>query len=593
MLLSARPTAPIIAERLLEQGCPAILAPLLASRGVQQYAELKPSLAQLLPPNGLKNASLAATLLADAIQKNESICVVADYDCDGATACAVAVLGLRMLGAQQVDFLVPNRFKTGYGLTPEVVEQVAVHPRLGGTHGRPDWIVTVDNGIASVAGIALANSLGIRTLVTDHHLAGDTLPDAAAILNPNQPGCAFASKSMAGVGVMFYALLLTRAELRLRGAFTLSTQPKLDSLLDLVAIGTVADVVKLDANNRALVGAGLDRIRSGANNGTLRAGVAALFAVAGRDPARASTADIGFTLGPRINAAGRLDDMSIGIACLLTTDPAQAQHLASSLQAMNQARRELEGDMQAHAVEQAETAFAALQRNDDGVPMASGLVLYDPSWHQGVVGLVASRIKDAYWRPTLAFAPADEAGVNVRGSGRSIAGFHLRDALDTVSKRHPSLIQTFGGHAMAAGLTIAAVDLPAFKTAFEAVCTELLNTLTHSSSTSVNPLQRILLTDTAPRTADMTVDNIALLDAQVWGQGFEAPVFESPATVLEQRLLKDAHLKLKLDIHGTVLDAIWFGHTATLPTRITVAYRLSINEFRGNRSVQAMVEWAA
>jgi single-stranded-DNA-specific exonuclease len=390
MILAARPLAPSTASNMLIQGCPSILAPLLASRGVEQYAELKPTLAQLLPPDGLRNASLAATLLADAIQNNESICVVADYDCDGATACAVAVLGLGMLGAVQVDFLVPNRFKTGYGLTPEVVEQVAAHPRLSGKNGKPDWIVTVDNGIASVDGIALANSLGIRTLVTDHHLAGDVLPDAAAILNPNQPGCGFASKSIAGVGVMFYALLLTRAELRKRGVFTLTTQPKLDNLLDLVAIGTVADVVKLDANNRALVGAGLERIRKGAINGTLRAGVAALFAVAGRDAARATTADIGFTVGPRINAAGRLDDMSIGIACLLTDDPAQAQRLASELQAMNLARRELEGDMQASALVQADAAFVAMQ----GQNIASGLVLYDPNWHQGVVGLVASRIKE-------------------------------------------------------------------------------------------------------------------------------------------------------------------------------------------------------
>ncbi len=584
MLLAARPAAPIVASHLLTQGCPPLLAPLLASRGVEQYAELKPTLAQLLPPDGLKNAALVATLLADAIQNNESICVVADYDCDGATACAVAVLGLGMLGAAQVDFLVPNRFKTGYGLTPEVVEQVAAHPRLG----KPKWIVTVDNGIASADGIALANSLGIRTLVTDHHLAGDVLPDAAAILNPNQPDCGFASKSIAGVGVMFYALLLARAELRKRGVFTLSTQPKLDSLLDLVAIGTVADVVKLDANNRALVGAGLERIRKGATTGTLRAGIAALFAVAGRDATRATTADIGFTLGPRINAAGRLDDMSIGIACLLTDDPAQAQRLASELQAMNVARRELEGDMQASALLQAEAAFAAITaQSGAGQTVASGLVLYDPSWHQGVVGLVASRIKDAYWRPTLAFAPADNAGenlrANLRGSGRSIAGFHIRDALDMVAKRHPTLIQKFGGHAMAAGLSIATADLSAFKTAFEAVCTELLGAQTP---------QRVLLTDAAPNTTDMTVDNVALLDAQVWGQGFEAPVFESQAIVLEQRLLKDAHLKLKLDIKGKVLEAIWFGHTVTLPSHITVAYRLSINEFRGNRSVQALIEWA-
>lgn len=582
MIISLRPAAPTVATSLLAQGCPPLLAPLLASRGIVEYAQLQPSLAQLLPPDGLKNAGQVAQLLADAIQKNESLCVVADYDCDGATACAVAVLGLGMLGASKVDFLVPNRFKTGYGLTPQVVEQVAVHPRLG----KPDWIVTVDNGIASVAGVAAANALGIRTLVTDHHLAGDTLPDAAAILNPNQPGCGFSSKSIAGVGVMFYALLLTRAELRKRGVFTLATQPKLDSLLDLVAIGTVADVVKLDANNRALVAAGLERIRKGASTGTLRPGLAALFAVAGRDPARASTADIGFTVGPRINAAGRLDDMSIGIACLLTDDPAQAQRLAAQLQSINQARRELEGDMQSTAAALAQAAFESVSQSDTSVAagvIAAGLVLYDPSWHQGVVGLVASRIKDAHWRPTLAFAPADERGELLRGSGRSIAGFHIRDALDMVSKRHPTLIHAFGGHAMAAGLTIAATDLPVFKDAFIDVCKALLG--------EQSP-QRVLLTDAAPRAADITVDNVALLDAQVWGQGFEAPLFESSAIVLEQRLLKDAHLKLKLDIAGKAIDAIWFGHTQTLPTRVTVAYRLNINEFREQRSVQALIEWA-
>ncbi len=573
--LAARSQDPSKLAALLAQGCPPLLAPLYASRGITQFAHVQPSLAQILPPTGLKNAALAANLLADAIQKGESLCVVADYDCDGATACAVAVLGLSMLGAAKVDFIVPNRFKTGYGLTPEVVEQVAQHPRLG----KPDWIVTVDNGIASVDGIALANRMGIRTLVTDHHLAGDVLPDAAVILNPNQPGCTFASKALAGVGVMFYALLLARAELRQRGVFTLATQPKLDSLLDLVAIGTVADVVKLDANNRALVGAGLERIRKGALNGTLRPGVAALFAVAVKDAAKATTSDIGFAIGPRINAAGRLDDMSIGIACLMATDKAQATRLANDLQAMNVARRELEGDMQASAVVQAEAAFSKLQSDD----IASGLVLFDDTWHQGVVGLVASRIKENYWRPTIAFAPAGDDGELLRGSGRSIPGFHLRDALDVVAKRHPALIQKFGGHAMAAGLSLASRDLPAFKAAFETVCSELL---------SAQTLQRVLLTDAAPKTADMTVPNVAALDAAVWGQGFEPPVFESDAIVLEQRLLNGAHLKLKLDIAGLALDAIWFGQTQTVPTRLRVAYKLNVNEFRGNRSVQAMVEHA-
>ena len=552
-----------------------MLAAVLAARGIEQFAQLQPSLAQLLPPDGLKNAALAGQLLADAVQQGQSLCVVADYDCDGATACVVAVLGLRLLGAAKVDFIVPNRFKTGYGLTPEVVEQVAQHPRLG----KPDWIMTVDNGIASVEGIALANRMGIRTLVTDHHLPGEVLPDAAVILNPNQAGCGFESKALAGVGVVFYALLLARAELRRRGVFTLTAQPKLDGLLDLVAIGTVADVVKLDANNRALVGAGLERIRQGARNGSLRPGVAALFAVAARDAAKASTSDIGFAIGPRINAAGRLDDMSVGIACLLSSDAIEATRLAHELQAMNAARRGIESDMQASAVAQAETAFASQSSS----AIAAGLVLFDDTWHQGVVGLVASRIKETYWRPTIAFAPADEDGVQLRGSGRSITGFHLRDALDVVAKRHPALIQKFGGHAMAAGLSLLAQHLPAFKTAFEAVCSEWL---------SEQALQRVLLTDAAPKVKDMTLDTVAMLDAVVWGQGFEAPVFDSEAIVLEQRLLNGAHLKLKLDIAGLPLDAIWFGQTQTVPTRLRVAYRLAINEFRGNRSVQAMVEHA-
>jgi single-stranded-DNA-specific exonuclease len=372
---------------------------------------------------------------------------------------------------------------------------------------------------------------------------------------------------------------LARAELRRREIFTITNQPKLDNLLDLVAIGTVADVVKLDANNRALVAAGLYRIRNNAIHGTLRSGVAALFDVAAKDACRATTSDIGFAIGPRINAAGRLDDMSIGITCLMTTDLAQAQHLAYELQAMNLARRELEGDMQASAHLQAEQALIALRDTD----IASGLVLYDTTWHQGVVGLVASRIKENHWRPTIAFAPADETGVLLRGSGRSIPGFHLRDALDLVAKKNPDLIHKFGGHAMAAGLTISASDLPAFKAAFDAVCTESL---------SPDILEQRLLTDTAPKTSEITLANVAALDAAVWGQGFEPPVFESEALVLEQRLLNGAHLKLKLKIDDLELDAIWFGQSALLPTHLRVAYRLGINEFRGNRTVQAMVDYA-
>ncbi len=579
MQLAPRTYDQAVAQTLVTEGCPPLFAPLFAARGITAYAAVQPSLAQLLPPDGLKNGALAAQCLADAITQNQSICVVADYDCDGATACAVAVLGLKMLGAARVDFLVPNRFKNGYGLTPEVVEQVAVHPRLG----KPDWIVTVDNGISSVEGVDTANALGIKVLITDHHLSATkfddgSLPKAAAIINPNQPGCSFASKDIAGVGVLFYTLLLTRAELRKRQLFTALTQPKLDTLLDLVAIGTVADVVRLDANNRALVAAGLERIRKNALNGTLRPGVAALFAVALKDAAQATTSDIGFAIGPRINAAGRLDDMSVGIACLMSDNAAQANQLANELQAMNLARRELESDMQASAQLQAESALNALK----GTDIASGLVLYDDHWHQGVVGLVASRIKENYWRPTIAFAPADD-GELLRGSCRSIPGFHMRDALDIIAKRNPALIHKFGGHAMAAGLTISMQDLPLFQAQFCAVCTELL---------SPETLARIVLTDAAPKTSDMTVANVAALDAWVWGQGFEAPVFVSDATILEQRVLKGAHLKLKLQIENLVLEAIWFGQAEAIANSVRIAYRLGINEFRGNKTVQALVEWA-
>lgn len=572
LTLQSRPLDLTALHRLQAQGAPTLLAQLWAARGLSQLEDAQPTLAQLLPPNGLKDCGLAAALLADAIAAQDKICVVADYDCDGATACAVAVLGLQMLGAKKVDFLVPNRFKNGYGLTPEVVAQAANHPRLG----QPDWLVTVDNGIASVEGVAAARALGIKVLVTDHHLAGAVLPDAAAIVNPNQAGCTFASKHLAGVGVMFYVLLALRTELRQRGVLTLATQPKLDTLLDLVAIGTVADVVRLDANNRALVGAGLERIRKNALQGRLRPGVLALFSVAGKDATQASSADIGFAIGPRINAAGRLDDMSLGIECLLSTDAAAAQRLANELHSINLARREIESDMQSSAVLLAERAMA-----QQAGELPTGLVLMQADWHQGVVGLVASRVKEAYWRPTIAFAPNDDG--TLRGSGRSIPGFHLRDALDLVSKRQATLIQKFGGHAMAAGLTIAAQDLSAFKVEFEAVCAEGL---------SPETLQRVLLTDAAPRMADVSPASVAQLDAQVWGQGFEPPVFESTAIALEQRLLNGAHLKLKLDIAGTVLDAIWFGQTQTLPSHLRVAYKLSLNHFRGNTTVQALVEWA-
>jgi single-stranded-DNA-specific exonuclease len=555
------------AQAMLEQaGLHPLLARLFAARGAQSAGDVSGKLQDLLPPAALLNIQAAATLLADAIQKQERLCIVADYDCDGATACAVAVRGLTMLGTApgSVDYLVPNRFETGYGLSPDVVKLAANHPRLG----KPDWLITVDNGIASVEGVAQANAQGIRVLVTDHHLPGSTLPAAACIVNPNQPGCGFASKDLAGVGVMFYVLLALRQELRQRGAFTQANQPRLDGLLDLVALGTVADVVRLDANNRILVAQGLQRMRAG----RMQAGVAALFQVAGRDARRATTFDLGFALGPRINAAGRLADMSLGIACLLADEFAQATQIAQQLDAINRERRDVQAAMQDDALD----AIA-----DQSLAARAGIVLHQAHWHQGVVGVVAGRIKELYWRPTIAFAPADETLATLRGSGRSIPGLHLRDALDLVSKRAPGVIQKFGGHAMAAGLSIAAQDLPAFSASFEDVCDELL---------PPSARQRALETDGAITPQDMTTPLVEMLNAQVWGQGFAAPLFEDTFTVLNQRLVKDAHLKLTLEKAGTQLNAIWFNHTELLPTQARLAYRLAADNYQGRDAVQLMIE---
>jgi single-stranded-DNA-specific exonuclease len=555
------------AQAILEQaGIAPVLARLYAVRGIKSPDEISDKLQGLLPPAALTHADTAARLLADAIERQERICVVADYDCDGATACAVALRGLAMLGARAgtVDYVVPNRFETGYGLSPDVVRLVAQHPRLG----KPDWIITVDNGIASVEGVAAANAAGIRVLVTDHHLPGTQLPDAACIVNPNQPGCGFASKDLAGVGVMFYVLLALRQELRARGAFAAGDQPRLDSLLDLVALGTVADVVRLDANNRILVAQGLQRMRMG----RLQPGIAALFAVAGRDARRATTFDLSFALGPRINAAGRLADMSLGIACLLTDDITHATEIAQQLDAINRERRDVQAAMQDDALD----AIA-----DQSLAARAGIVLHQAHWHQGVVGVVAGRIKELYWRPTIAFAPADETQVTLRGSGRSIPGLHLRDALDLVSKRAPGVIQKFGGHAMAAGLSIAAQDLAVFSASFEAVCDELL---------PLSARKRLLETDGAIAPHDMTTPLVELLNAQVWGQGFAAPLFEDTFTVLNQRLVRDAHLKLTLEKAGTQLNAIWFNHTEPLPSQARLAYRLAADNYQGRDAVQLMIE---
>ncbi|SEA37031.1 single-stranded-DNA-specific exonuclease RecJ [Paraburkholderia sartisoli] len=558
-----RACSPADAEALIRHGLHPVLARLYAARGVCMPDEIETGLARLVPPAALKGCEDAAALLADSIEGKRRMLVVADYDCDGATACAVAVRGLRMFGAQ-IDYLVPNRFEYGYGLTPEIVALAATR--------KPDLLITVDNGIASVDGVEAANALGIEVLVTDHHLPGDALPAARAIVNPNQPGCTFPSKCIAGVGVMFYVLLALRAELRRRGAFgDARAEPRLDGLLDLVALGTVADVVKLDGNNRVLVAQGLQRIRKG----RMQPGIAALFRAAARDARAASGFDLGFALGPRLNAAGRLSDMSLGIECLTTDDVGRAWELAQQLDTMNRERREIEAGMQ-------QQALADLSAIDPAG--STTITLFNETWHQGVIGIVAGRLKEKFHRPSCTFALADGSGTLVKGSGRSIPGFHLRDALDLVSKREPGLISKFGGHAMAAGLTLATADLPRFTAAFEAVGREWL---------SENALARVVETDGDLEDAYFTPQFVEMIDAAVWGQGFPAPVFSGEFDVASQALVKDKHLKLQLLRGRQRFNAIWFNHTDTLPARTTLAYRLASDTWNGVSRVQLIVEHAA
>ena len=570
MILSPRDVPPRVSFALEQAGVHPLLARLLAARGVRQPDELDDSLGRLLPPETLKGNAEAGRLLADAIERRQPICIVADYDCDGATACAVALRGLKLLGAEPatLGYVVPDRVVHGYGLTPTIVDLALAQSG----RPRPDVLVTVDNGIASLAGVAHARALGLRVLVTDHHLpavedGAVTLPDADVIVNPNQPGCTFESKAIAGVGVMFYVLLATRAELRARGHWAGGGQPRLDTLLDLVALGTVADVVKLDANNRRLVAQGLKRVRSG----RLQPGLAALFHAAGRKASQAAAFDFGFALGPRINAAGRLADMTLGIECLLTDDPARAAALAAQLDAINRERREVEAGMR-------ELAEATVERLalDDTPP---AVTLFDESFHEGVVGIVAGRLKDRLHRPTFVFARGADG--RLKGSGRSIPGFHLRDALDLVAKRHAGLLLRFGGHAMAAGCTLGEGGVEVFDAALRQVAEEWLDKAT---------LTRTLRTDGPLALEWFNPQTAAVLDAQVWGQGFEAPLFCDEVQVLQQRLVGEKHLKLRLRHQGTERDAIWFGRSEPLPGIARLAYRLSLDEWNGRQRVQMVVE---
>ena len=555
------------ARRLHEEGYLPPVARALSARGIRDASELAQDWKSMLPPAMLEGTREAAERLALARERGERVTVVADYDCDGATACAVAIRGLGMMGVK-ADYFVPHRVHHGYGLSCAVVDLLAARTP------RPDVLLTVDNGVSSTEAVRHAAELGIDVIVTDHHLPGAELPPAVCIVNPNLADSAFPSKALAGVGVMYYVLLALRALLRERGVYTQQTQPRLDALVDLVALGTVADVVKLDKNNRILVAQGLNRIRLGRTH----AGISALFAVAGkkpksRKPEAAGVRDFGFALGPRINAAGRLDTMENGIECLLADDPVVALDYARSLNDFNAARQELETEMQ----QAAETALSCCN-----VDSLATLTLYDGRFNEGVVGLVASRLKEKVNRPTIVFAPTDDGAL--KGSGRSIAGVHLRDALDLVSKALPGAVLRFGGHAMAAGLTLRSEgDLPAFRDAFEKAVRSMVD---------ASVFERVIYTDGGLAPDEITERLVQAIDSQIWGQGFDAPVFANEFRVVRQSLVKDAHTKLILELGGQRFDAIFFRHTETLPGMVRLAYRPNINEFMGRRSVQLVIEAA-
>ena len=556
-----RRAVPAAAAALERAGIDPVLARLYAARGVCTAAELDLSLAGLPPPGSMKGLDAAAQRLVHAIDMRERIVIVADYDADGATACAIGLRALVAMGAD-VRFVVPNRFEHGYGLTPQIVELArALGARL---------VVTVDNGIASVEGVAAAAAHGIDVLVTDHHLPGDRLPAPALIVNPNQPGCAFPSKHIAGVAVMFYVLAATRALLRERGRDEASL-PNLAGLLDLVALGTVADVVRLDRTNRILVDQGLRRIRAG----RAHAGVAALFAVAGREASLATATDLGFVAGPRVNAAGRLADMSLGIRCLVTDDEREALKLAGELDRMNRERRAIEATIEAEAL-------VDLDALADGADARASVCAYRVSWHQGVVGIVASRLKDRVHRPVIVFAPGSDG--ELRGSGRSIAGFHLRDALDLVSKRAPGTILRFGGHAYAAGLSLRAAELDRFIEAFEAVARETLD---------ADDLAQRCETDGELARGELTIALAHRLREAVWGQGFAPPRFDASFAVASQRVVGEKHTRLALARDGEAFDAILFRHAEALPARIHAVFRPEVNRWQGQETLELVVErWA-
>lgn len=549
-----------VVQALTNRGFPEPLARALAARHVTSPSDLDYEFKEMLSPWDLKNCREAGEAIADAIWKQKKIVIIGDYDCDGATAVSVGILGLQALGAFNVSYLIPDRDKDGYGLSPQLVDRAAA--------AGAELIITVDNGISSVAAVEHAKTLGIEAVVTDHHLPGDEIPDTL-VVNPNQRGDTFPSKSLAGVGVIFYVLIAVRSALRAKGAYPNGKQPNLQHLIDLVALGTVADVVPLDRNNRILVSKGLDSIRAG----KMQPGVSALLSVAGKNAHRISANDLGYILGPRINAAGRLDSINKGVECLTSYDYNTALFYAKELDQINAERRNREVSMQSDAILSLQTISV-----DD----SNSIVLKGDDWHAGIIGLVASRIKEQTYRPVIAFAPSEENGEHVlKGSGRSIPGIHLRDALDHVSKLSPGLILKFGGHAMAAGLTIRKDAFDEFKELFARAVKEL---------SDPEMFERNIVTDGELRASDFNIELVEAIRKHVWGQAFPEPLFANQFKVLSQRVLKDQHLKLSLEVDGREIQAIWFRHKRELPPTVRLAYKLDINDFRGRQSVQLIIE---
>ncbi len=556
--ITQRPVSESICQQLEQAGIHPVLARILAARGILGKEAVENTFSHLIPPHLMLNLDKAANLLADAIIDRKKMTVIADYDCDGATACAVAVQGIRMLGGN-IDYIVPNRFDNGYGLTPAISE-------LTFREHQTDILITVDNGIASIEGVARANELGMQVLVTDHHLPGEHIPRDCIIVNPNQKGCPFPSKNLAGVGVIFYILLGIRAEMRRRNRFSQATQPHLDTLLDLVALGTVSDIVPLDHNNRILVSQGLQRIR----NGITRPGITALFRIAGRNQQKASSDDLGFAIGPRLNAAGRLSDMTIGVECLLSQDMETAMRFARELDTFNLDRQRLESSMKQDAL----AKTANLNPADHYT-----ICISSENWHQGVIGLLAARIREHYYRPTIVFTEDDHG--NLQGSGRSIPHLHIRDVLAQIAERFPGIILKFGGHAMAAGLTIPKNTFHQFCETFEQLSRKQL---------SPEQLEPVTETDGSLATRYLTEDFVALLGSQTWGMGFPSPLFYDEFTVKRQRVLKNAHLKLLLERDGRLYEAIQFQNSTLLPDTVKLAYRPVLNTFNNRTTIQLTIE---